>query len=62
MKDPFDFNGDGKVDPTEEYLGYKIYEDNKKSHKAKPKQSDNEYAGNIIGIIILLIVLFSCGA
>jgi hypothetical protein len=66
MKDPFDFNGDGKVDPAEHYLGYKIYEElnkeDKNTYKVKSNKSDEEIIKNIICCIIILISLASCAA
>lgn len=41
MWNPFDFNHDGKVDPTEEYLAYKIWEEMTREEEEKEELPDN---------------------
>ena len=60
MKDFFDFNNDGHVDPGEQYMGYKVFEDcTKDSGGTFGSKSPVVRGRKLSGLDIFLIVLLA---
>ncbi len=57
MVDPFDFNHDGKVSGSEEYIRYKVITDDNKNSNSGGKRSPN--GSNNIGCAFLAFIV--CG-
>ena len=56
MSNWLDFNGDGKVDAGEGYMGYQVYKD---VTDFKPSSSGTRRSGRLDGFDIFLIIVFA---